>query len=241
MKRSPPLTLLVTLASCTAADSGAATDADAVDTLGVDSTMVVASEPRVPSGSGPSVVFLGTSLTAGFGLDDPALSYVGWLETIADSSGIPFRAINAGVSGETSAGGLRRLDWILREPLDVLVIELGANDGLRGRDIEAMADNLSSIARQTRTRYPEATILLVGMEAPPNMGVRYTTAFREAFVRVAEQIGITLIPFPLEGVAGVPELNQADRIHPTPEGHRRVAENIWPYLRPVLEGEDTGG
>jgi len=241
MKRSPPLALLFTLASCTAADSGAANDAGASDALGADSSMVVTSEPRVPSGSEPTVVFLGTSLTAGLGLDDPALSYVGWLETIAESSGTPFRAVNAGVSGETSAGGLRRLDWILREPLDVLVIELGANDGLRGQDVEAMAQNLSRIAQHTRTRYPEAAILLVGMEAPPNMGERYTGAFRQAFARVAERNDVTLIPFPLEGVAGVPELNQEDRIHPTPEGHRRIAENMWPHLRPVLEAGSNGG
>jgi len=149
--------------------------------------------------------------------------------------GLSFRAVNAGVSGETSAGGLRRVDWILRERLDVLVIELGANDGLRGQAPDAMRENLTEVIRRTRTRYPEARVLLAGMEAPPNLGVGYTSAFRAIFLEVATTEDAILIPFLLDGVAGVPELNQADRIHPTPDGHQRVAENVWPILRAVLE------
>lgn len=142
--------------------------------------------------------------------------------------------MNAGVSGETSAGGLRRLDWVLRQPMDVLVVELGANDGLRGQDPFAMRSNLTAIIRQTRTRYPNARIVLAGMEAPPNLGPMYTAAFRAVFAEVAEQEQTDFIPFLLDGVAGIPELNQSDRIHPTPEGHRLIARTAWPVLERVL-------
>ncbi len=196
--------------------------------------MVVASAPEVPSNDRPVVVFLGTSLTAGFGLDQDEDTYVSRLVELADSAGSPFRAVNAGVSGETSAGGLRRIDWALRQPLDVLFLELGANDGLRGQDPAALEANLTEIIVKTRARYPDARVVLAGMEAPPNLGPLYTSAFREVFPRVAEAQGATLVPFLLDGVAGMPELNQADRIHPTSEGHRIVAEVAWPVLAQVL-------
>lgn len=201
--------------------------------------MLVPSTAGVPSDDRPVVVFLGTSLTAGLGLDRDEDTYVSRLELIGDSVGLPFRAVNAGVSGETSAGGLRRIDWILREPLDVLVLELGANDGLRGQDPFALADNLSQIIRRTRTRYPAVVVMLVGMEAPTNLGPLYTGAFREVFAGVADKEGAVLIPFMLDGVAGVPELNQADRIHPTAEGHALAAENVWPILERVLRDLPT--
>jgi len=198
--------------------------------------VVVASGPEVPSDDRPVVVFLGTSLTAGLGLDSDDDTYVARLTELADSAGIPFRAVNAGVSGETSAGGLRRLDWALREPLDVLFLELGANDGLRGQDPAAMERNLTEIVRRTRTRRPDAVIILAGMESPPNLGPLYTSAFRAVFPRVAEAEGTELVPFLLDGVAGIPELNQSDRIHPTAEGHRIVARVAWPVLEQVLRG-----
>jgi acyl-CoA thioesterase-1 len=198
--------------------------------------MVVPSTVEVPSDDRPVVVFLGTSLTAGLGLERDADTYVSRLEELADSLGTPFRAVNAGVSGETSAGGLRRIDWILRQPMDVLVVELGANDGLRGQDPAALRDNLIEIIRRARTRYPDVLVLVAGMEAPPNLGELYTTVFRSVFSEVAAQEDVVLIPFILEGVAGVPELNQDDRIHPTPDGHRRVAANVWPYLEEALSG-----
>lgn len=196
--------------------------------------MVVPSEARVPSRIGPRVVFLGTSLTAGLGLEGSEEGYVELLDAMADSAGLPIEAVNAGVSGETSAGGLRRLDWILREPLDILFLELGANDGLRGQDPMAMRGNLAEIIERTRARYPDARIILAGMEAPPNLGPVYTAAFRQVFADIAETYDLAFVPFLLDGVAGVPELNQDDRIHPTEDGHAVVARTVWPYLADVV-------
>jgi acyl-CoA thioesterase I len=190
-------------------------------------------EPAVARG-GPRVVFLGTSLTAGLGLPGIEDAWPARLAEMADSAGIPMEAVNAGVSGDTSAGGRRRLEWILREPLDVLVVELGANDGLRGQDPEATAANLRQIVRAVHERQPRARVLLAAMEAPPNMGDAYTGSFRAIFPAVARETGAELVPFLLQGVAGVPELNQDDGMHPTPEGHRRMAANVWPYLEPAL-------
>jgi acyl-CoA thioesterase-1 len=236
-----PLLVVLAIVACSAADSpeaardtGAPGRSGAADVVASDSTMVVPTEARVPSDEPPVVVFLGTSLTAGMGLEREADGYVSVLAQMADSASRPFRAVNAGVSGDTSAGGLRRVDWLLRSQVDVLVVELGANDGLRGQDPEALAANLEEIIRRTREAYPEALFVLAGMEAPPNMGDRYTAAFRAVFPEVARSTGAALIPFLLEGVAGVPELNQDDRIHPNPEGHRRVALNAWPVLEAVM-------
>lgn len=193
-----------------------------------------AAAPAAPDDR-PVVVFLGTSLTAGLGLPTDEDTYVSRVAELADSAGMPIRVVNAGVSGETSAGGLRRIDWVLREPLDVLVLELGANDGLRGQDPFALADNLTQIIRATRARYPEARIVVAGMEAPPNLGPVYTLAFHDVFPRVAEHEGAVLIPFLLADVAGIPALNQSDGIHPTPEGHRIMAHTVWETLAPLLD------
>ena len=193
-----------------------------------------AQEKATPPEERPAVVFLGTSLTAGLGLISDEDSYVARLAELADSAGLPFRAVNAGVSGETSAGGLRRLDWVLREPLAVLLLELGANDGLRGHDPETLEDNLRTIVERTRARYPGARVVIAGMQAPTNLGQAYTARFRDVFATVADDTGSALIPFLLEGVAGVPELNQDDRIHPTAEGHERVARNVWAVLEGIL-------
>jgi acyl-CoA thioesterase-1 len=182
----------------------------------------------------PVVVFLGTSLTAGLGLGSDEDTYVARVAELADSAGTPIRAVNAGVSGETSAGGLRRLDWVLRESVDVLVVELGANDGLRGQDPFALQRNLTEIVRRTHTRYPEAKIVLAGMEAPPNLGPLYTAAFHQVFPSVAEAEQTHLIPFILDGVAGIPSLNQSDGIHPTAEGHRVMARHVWSVLGPLV-------
>jgi acyl-CoA thioesterase-1 len=248
MNRSLSSLLVLATLACSATESPeAARDAEAsgrpgaADVVASDSTMVVATEAMVPSDGRPVVVFLGTSLTAGLGLERDLDTYVSVLVQMADSAGKPFHAVNAGVSGDTSAGGLRRIDWLLRTPLDVLVIELGANDGLRGQDPNAMAENLTEIIRRTRDAYPAARFLVAGMEAPPNLGDRYTAAFRAVFAEVARAQGAALIPFLLDGVAGVPELNQDDRIHPTREGHRRVAGNVWPVLEAVLDEVGAGG
>jgi len=183
----------------------------------------------------PTVVFLGTSLTAGLGLAREEDTYVSRLAELADSAGMPIHAVNAGVSGDTSADGLSRLPWILRNPMDVLVIELGANDGLRGQDPDALADNLRAIIDKTRAAYPDVRIILAGMQAPPNLGRRYTTRFRRVFPEVARERNVALVPFLLEGVAGVPALNQADGMHPTAKGEIVMAHNIWPTLEKVLE------
>lgn len=168
------------------------------------------------------------------------------LAQMADSAGIPMDPFNAGVSGDTSAGGLRRLEWLLRHPVDVLFVELGANDGLRGQDPEATMANLRAVIARARADYPNVRILVAAMEAPPNMGDDYTRRFREVFPTVARETGAVLVPFFLDGVAGVPALNQEDGIHPTREGNARMAANVWPSLEPALrawwaEARRTGG
>lgn len=180
-----------------------------------------------------TVTFLGTSLTAALGLD-PGLGYPAVLQEKIDSAGLPFEAVNAGVSGETSAGALRRLDWVLRDPPDVLVIETGANDGLRGLDTDTLAGNIQAMIDRARARRADIRLVLVGMEAPPNMGERYARRFRAVYPELARRNGIPLVPFLLDGVAGIDSLNQADGIHPTAAGQRRVAANVWPVLVPVL-------
>ncbi len=179
------------------------------------------------------VLFLGTSLTAGRGLGSEK-AYPALIQQKIDSAGLAFRVTNAGVSGETSAGGLRRLDWLLRQPVAVLVLELGANDALRGQDLRALENNLQAIIDRTRAAHPRASIVIAGMEAPPNLGRRYTGAFRQVFVDLARENGAAMIPFLLEGVGGRPELNQADGIHPTARGHEIIADNVWQVLGPVL-------
>jgi acyl-CoA thioesterase-1 len=151
-----------------------------------------------------------------------------------DSTGLPFRVVNAGVSGETTAGGLSRIDWLLRQPVDVLVLELGGNDGLRGTNPEASKSNLATIVERTRARYPEADILLAGMQMPPNLGQTYTARFREIYPELARELDLHLVPFLLENVGGVSRLNQSDGIHPTPAGHRLVAATVWRHLEPIL-------
>ena len=185
------------------------------------------------------VIFLGTSLTSGLGLDDPTRRFTDRVQALADAAELPFRMVNAGVSGDTSAGGVGRISWLLRAPVQVLVLELGANDGIRGLSPDSMKANLQAVIDSTRTHYPEARLLLAGMQAPPNLGQAYSLAFSSVFSDLARANGGTLIPFLLEGVAGVPDLNQADGIHPTSEGHRMVAETIWAHLRPILDDLNT--
>ena len=183
----------------------------------------------------PVVLFLGTSLTAGYGL--PAEdAFPALVQERIDEVGLDYRVVNAGVSGDTSAGGLRRIGWLLRLPVAVLVLELGANDMLRGLDVAALRRNLQEVVDRTRAAYPEARLLVVGMRAARNLGPRYVGAFEATFPWLADENGGALVPFILEGVAADPSLNQADGIHPTAEGHRRIAENLWGALEPLLRG-----
>jgi acyl-CoA thioesterase-1 len=179
------------------------------------------------------VVFVGTSLTAGLGLD-PDSAYPARIQRKADSAGLPVQVVNGGVSGETSAGALRRIDWVLRDPADVVVLETGANDGLRALQVDSTRANIEAIVRRIRATHPTARIVLVQMEAPPNLGPRYTAAFHAMFPAVARSQGIALAPFLLTDVAGVARLNQSDGIHPNDAGERIVAATVWRALEPVL-------
>lgn len=182
----------------------------------------------------PAVVVLGTSLTAGLGLD-PEQAYPALLQRKIDSAGLDFRVVNAGVSGETSAGSRRQAEWLLqRQPVAVLIIETGANDGLRGLDVAAMRANIQAIIDRARAMPSPPRLVLVGMEAPPNLGTTYTRQFRDAYRQLATANDIPFVSFLLEGVAGVDSLNQADGIHPTAAGQRRIVETVWRVLAPVL-------
>lgn len=180
-----------------------------------------------------SVLFFGTSLTAGYGLD-PSQAFPVMVAAKAAAEGVPITAINAGLSGETSAGALRRIDWALKNPVDVVVVETGGNDALRALDANALKSNLTAIVGRIRKAQPGAKILLAVMEAPPNFGARYTAGFREAYATVARNEGVALVPFLLDRVAGRPELNQEDGIHPNLAGERIVADNVWRALKPVV-------
>jgi acyl-CoA thioesterase I len=181
-----------------------------------------------------TILFIGTSLTAGYGLD-PDSAYPLQIQRMIDSAGLSYSVVNAGVSGETSSALLRRLDWLLRQPFDLVVIETGANDGLRGIPIETMQGNVEQIIEHMKQARPDARVALVQMEALPNLGIRYTQRFREVFPDVAKRTGATLIPFLLQDVAGRRDLNQADGIHPNYAGERIVARNVWKGLRPLLQ------
>ncbi len=209
------------------------------------STATGASLPAAPAaaaggaarvGGRPRVVFIGTSLTAGLGLD-PDSAYPAVVGRRAAAAGTPVDVVNAGVSGETSAGALRRVDWVLREPADVVVVETGANDGLRGQSVDSLRANLDAILARVRHDQPRARVALVQMEAPRNFGAKYTAGFHAAFPTAARTAGVTLFPFLLDGVAGVPRLNQVDGVHPTAEGARIVGEHVWRSLQPLLTAQ----
>ena len=180
------------------------------------------------------IVILGDSITAGFGLDDPNQAYPALLQQKIDAAGLPYTVANAGLSGDTTAGGLRRVDWALGEGADVLIIALGGNDGLRGLSPKQTEENLLGIIKKARAKSPGITVIIAGMQMPENMGREFVDKFSAVFPRVAQEAGVTLMPFLLEGVGGVPELNQADMIHPTPEGQKKVAENVWKVLEKAL-------
>lgn len=182
----------------------------------------------------PVILFIGTSLTAGLGVD-PAEAYPALIQDKIDSVGLAYRVVNAGVSGETSAGALRRIEWLFSQTIPaVVVVETGANDGLRGQSTDSLRANLEAILDAIAVLEPRPRVFVAAMEALPNLGVGYGQAFRTVYPEVAQRQGATLIPFFLDGVAGVDSLNQADGIHPNPRGARRAAENVWRVLGPEL-------
>ncbi len=194
----------------------------------------LASESPVAEPERKTIIVLGDSLAAGAGLD-PSEAFPALLQKKVDAEGWNFTVVNGGISGDTSAGGLRRMDWLLKRKMDVLLLELGGNDGLRGIPVEATRTNLQAIIDRAKKKYPQVEILVAGMHMPPNMGEEYNAAFRRIFPELAKTNNASLIPFLLEGVGGKADLNLPDRIHPTAEGHKIVAENVWKVLKPVLE------
>lgn len=180
-----------------------------------------------------TILFFGDSITAGLGVS-PEQAFPALIQEKINSHNLNYKVVNAGLSGETSAGGAARVDWVLRQKVDVFVLELGANDGLRGLEINQTIQNLQTIINKVRAKYPEVKIVIAGMQMPPNMGQEYTRAFSKIFPDLAKKNNAALIPFVLEGVGGNPDLNQPDGIHPNIEGHQRVAENVWKALKPLL-------
>jgi acyl-CoA thioesterase I len=239
--RAAALICFVAFVAAAGACSASPDDAAQVSTAGSENGPAAAARESAsgtptarPVPARGTILFVGTSLTAGYGLE-PDEAYPRLVQQKLDSAGLPFDVVNAAVSGETSSGHLRSISWLLRQPFDVIVIESGANDGLRGVPVDAMERNIQAMIDSVRAARPNARILLAQMEAPPNMGATYTRRFRGVFPTLAERNDVSLLPFILEGVAGVRELNQGDGIHPNPRGARIVAENVWRGLRPAIQ------
>ena len=190
--------------------------------------MARAAEPR-------TIVFFGDSLTAGYGLDDPSSqAYPALIQQKLDAAGLDYKTVNAGLSGETTSGGLRRVDWILRQPVDIFVLALGGNDGLRGIDPAVARVNLEKIIDRVRAKNPKVKVVLAGMQMPTAMGPDFAKEFAGMYPEIAEKTHVTLLPFLLDGVGGRLDLNQPDRIHPTAKGQAIIAETVWKVLRPLL-------
>jgi acyl-CoA thioesterase-1 len=181
-----------------------------------------------------NILFFGTSLTAGYGLDDPSQAYPALIQQKIDSLNLSYKVINGGLSGETSAAGKSRIDWLLKQPIDIFVLELGANDGLRGIAVKETTANLQAIIDKVKAKNPNVKLVMEGMQMPPNMGETYTTEFKAIFKNLAEKNQMVYVPFLLERVGGVPKLNQGDGIHPTAEGHQILADNVWVVLKGEL-------
>ncbi|SKB74662.1 arylesterase [Daejeonella lutea] len=180
-----------------------------------------------------NILFFGNSLTAGLGVE-PEEAFPALIGDKIDSLNLPYKVTNAGLSGETTAAGKARINWILKQKVDVFVLELGANDGLRGIPVSETEKNLQAIVDQVKIKYPDAKLVMTGMQVPPNMGSKYATDFSIIFKKIADKNNMALVPFLLENVGGVSKLNQGDGIHPTPEGHKILAENVWAVLKDVL-------
>lgn len=182
-----------------------------------------------------TILFFGDSLTAGYGLDDANQAFPGVVQAKIDSAKLPYTIVNGGLSGETSAGGLSRIDWLLKQqPFDIFVLELGANDGLRGLPTDDTEKNLQAIIDKVKAKYPQAKLVMLGMQVPTNMGATYSNDFKTIFPTLATKNKMTLVPFLLQGVGGIRKLNQADGIHPTEEGAKIVGANVWVELKNIL-------
>jgi len=217
---------IIVLAGLASACSNSKNDTDKAE----DDTTTAKS---VPAANVKNILFFGTSLTAGYGLD-PSEAYPALIQNRIDSLKLPYKVINGGLSGETSAGGKGRIDWLLKQQIDIFVLELGANDGLRGIPVAETTKNLQFIIDQVKIKYPDVKMVLAGMQVPPNMGNTYANNFKEMFPALAKKNNMVLIPFLLDKVGGVPKLNQPDGIHPTAEGDKILAENVWVKLKDLL-------
>jgi len=180
-----------------------------------------------------SILFFGDSLSAGYGLT-PEEAFPALIEKQLNNNSKKVKVVNAGLSGETSAGGLSRIDWILKQPIDIFVLELGGNDGLRGLPIDQTRKNLQGIIDKVKSKYPNCKIVMAGMMVPPNMGKEYTEEFKKIYPELASKNKATLIPFLLDGVGGIEKLNQPDGIHPNAEGHQKIANNLTPVFTKLL-------
>lgn len=203
--------------------------------LGILAALILAPRVAAEVTATHTIIFFGDSLTAGYGLADPdSQSFPAVIQGKIDAAHLPWRVVNAGLSGETSAGGLRRVDWVLNQKADIFVLELGANDGLRGTAPSVTESNLQEIIHRVASKYPHAKIVLAGMRMPESMGEDYAASFHAVFTDLAARDKVTLIPFLLEGVAGNPDLNQGDSIHPTASGAIIVANTVWKSIQPLL-------
>ncbi len=223
------LSLLLLAGSYGCSQTESADTAAVTDNTGTAETST--SEPK--STEKQTILFFGNSLTAGYGLE-PDQAFPAIIQNYIDSLNLPYKVINAGVSGETSAGGRSRIDWLLKQPVDVFVLELGANDGLRGINPTETYQNLGAIIDKVREKNPDVKIVLAGMQMPPSMGRNFTEEFKQVYTRLAEEKKVALIPFLLYGVGGDPKLNQADGVHPTEEGQKILAKNTWEILEKVI-------
>lgn len=222
--------LAILLAACSTGKSDAAAAGTPAGAAGSTQKVTARSEPGRDAGR---ILFLGTSLTAGLGLD-PDSAYPQRIQRKIDSVSLGYSVVNAGVSGETAAGLLRRLNWVLRQPAKVIVVETGANDGLRGQSVAATKATIAKVLDRIHAEQPKATVVLMQMEAPRNLGASYTAAFHAMYPALAREKGVVLLPFLLDGVAGRPGLNQADGVHPNDAGEPIVAENVWRGLEAEL-------
>ena len=198
-----------------------------------DTTAPSAQAPVPAQAVRKNVLFFGNSLTAAYQLS-PEQGFTALIQQKIDSLKLPYNCVNAGLSGETTADGVNRVDWVLQQPLEIFVLELGGNDALRGLPLAESRKNLKRILEKVKAKYPRCKIVIAGMQAPPNLGSTYTNGFREMYPQLAKQYNAALVPFLLDKVGGIPSLNLPDGIHPNPAGQKIVAENVWKVLRPLL-------